>query len=66
MCVLITASISVFGPVERKVCVRRRLRVAASRGELPVERVPSAEKRKYSQYKCSVGEFSCVLCLLTS
>jgi hypothetical protein len=42
--------------LERRVCVRRRQRVAASRGDLPVERVPSAEKRKYSQYKCSVGK----------
>ncbi|CAI8004809.1 hypothetical protein GBAR_LOCUS4012 [Geodia barretti] len=38
----------------RVVYVRRRQRVAPSRGDLPVERVPSAEKRKYSQYKCSV------------
>ena len=27
--------------------------------ELPVERVPSAEKRKYSQYKSSTGEWLC-------
>ena len=56
------------GTVEWRVCARRRQRVSAgSRGELSVERVPSAEKRKYSQYKCSVGEqppFSVLCCLL--
>ena len=30
--------------------------------ELKIERVSSAEKRKYSQYKCSTGKTIIVLC----
>ena len=59
----------------RRNCVRRRQRAREQRAPLqrelpPVERVPSAEKRKYSQYKCSLGQllylFVCFVCVCLS
>ena len=59
----------------RRSCVRRRQRAREQRAPLqrelaPVERVPSAEKRKYSQYKCSLGQllylFVCFVCVCLS